>query len=70
MNNYAYIENAYDNSKKVGKNELDVKVEIINDYLNFLMPKEGASEEEKQAKYAYVNRLVDYLIRCINSNYG
>lgn len=70
MKNYAYIENAYDNSKKVGKNELDIKVEIINNYLNFLMPKEGASEEEKQAKYAYINRLVDYLIRCINSNYG
>lgn len=62
---YAYIENAYLISKKMGKNELEIKIEIINSYLRTLMPSEDASEEEKQAKYDYINRFVDYLIRCI-----
>lgn len=70
MTNYAYIENAYNTSKKVGKSDEDIKIEIINNYLAFLMPNASASEEEKQAKYLYVDKLVDYLIRCINSNYG
>ena len=61
---YAYIENAYENSKKVGKSDLDIRIEIINNYLYALMPKKGASEEEKQAKYEYVDRFVDFLIRC------
>ena len=62
---YAYIENAYLISKKVGKNEIDIKVEIINSYLTTLMPSADASEEEKQAKYDYIDRFVDFLIRCI-----
>lgn len=62
---YAYIENAYDISKKAGKNDLDIRIEIINDYLTALMPSADASEEEKIAKYEYVDKLVDFLIRCI-----
>lgn len=64
--NYAYIENSYNVSKQVGKNEVDAKVEIIHDYLMWLMPNETHSKEEKQAKYDYVNKFVDYLIECIN----
>ena len=67
--NYAYIENAYNISKQVGKDELDIKVEIINTYLVELMPSEDASEEEKQAKYEYVDRFVDFLIKCFNKEY-
>ena len=63
---YAYIENGYINSKKVGRDELSCKIEIINGYLGWLMPNEKHSEEEKQAKYEYVNKFVDYLIECIN----
>ena len=66
---YAYIENAYLISKRAGKSEIDIKVEIINSYLTALMPSKDASEEEKQAKYDYVDRLVDYLIRCIEKEY-
>ena len=64
--NYAYIENTYNISKKVGKNEVDIQVEIIHSYLMWLMPNETHSKEEKQAKYDYVNKFVDYLIECIN----
>ena len=63
---YAYIENGYINSKKAGKDELSCKIEIINGYLGWLMPNETHSEEEKQAKYDYVNKFVDYLIECID----
>lgn len=61
---YAYIENAYDISKKAGKSDLDIRIEIINDYLTALMPSRGAPEEEKQAKYEYVDKLVEFLIKC------
>ena len=61
---YAYIENAYDISKKAGKSDLDIRIEIINDHLGALMPSRGAPEEEKQAKYEYVDKLVEFLIKC------
>ena len=61
---YGYIENLYDISKKVGKDEETIKVEIINNYLGALMPSRDAPEEEKQAKYNYVDRFVEFLIRC------
>lgn len=64
--NYAYIENTYNISKQVGKNDVDIQVEIIHNYLMWLMPNETHSKEEKQAKYDYVNKFVDYLIECIN----
>lgn len=61
---YAYMENAYQISRKVGKDEFDIKVELINGYLSTLLPSETMSEEEKQAKYKYVDNLVDFLIKC------
>ena len=64
--NYAYIENTYNISKQAGKNDVDIQVEIIHGYLMWLMPNEQHSKEEKQAKYDYVNKFVDYLIECIN----
>lgn len=64
MNEYAFVENAYTISKKIGKNEFDIKVELINSYLSTLLPKEEDSEDDKQAKYKYVDRFVDYLINC------
>ena len=62
--NYAYIENAYDISKKIGKDEESIKIEIINSYLSWLMPSNTASTEEKYAKYQYVDNFVNYLVRC------
>lgn len=61
---YAYMENAYEISRKTGKNEFDIKVELINSYLGALLPSEDMTEEEKQAKYKYVDNLVDFLINC------
>ena len=61
---YAYIENAYVISKKCGKDEFNIKVEIIQNYLSALLPSEKANEEERQAKYEYVDKLVNYLINC------
>lgn len=62
--NYAYIENMYDTSKKVGKDEEDIKIEIIIHWLGWLMPDKDNTEEESQAKYQYIDKLVDYLIKC------
>ena len=64
---YAYIENAYDISKKAGKDIYDIKVEIINNYLMTLMPSEDASWEEKIAKYEYVDSFVEFLIKCFEN---
>lgn len=66
MEKYAYIENAYKISHNAGKDEFDIKVEIINNYFSGLMPKEDASQEEKLAKYQYIDDLVDFLIKCFN----
>ena len=63
---YAYIKNAYDISKKVGKDEESIKIDIINSYLGWLMPKPNISNEEKLAKYQYVDDFVNYLIKCFN----
>lgn len=62
--NYAYIENAYNISKQCGKDEQSIKVEIILGWLKPLMPNEEETEKEKQAKYDYVDKLVDFLIEC------
>ena len=64
--NYAYIENMYSISKQAGKSKVDCQVEIIHSYLMWLMPNKTHSKEEKQAKYDYVNKFVDYLIECID----
>ena len=61
---YAYMENAYRNSKNSGKDEMSIKIELINGYLSALLPDKNETEESKQAKYKYVDNLVDYLIKC------
>jgi hypothetical protein len=62
--NYAYIENAYVLSHRAGKDEFDIKVEIIQNYLSELLPNEDDSQEEVNAKYQYIDDLVDFLIKC------
>lgn len=66
--NYAYIENMYNISKQSGKDEQQIKVEIIIKWLKPLLPDNDATEEEKQAKYTYVDKLVDFLIKCFEGN--
>lgn len=62
--NYAYIENAYETSRKVGKDEYNIKVELIRDYLSDFLPDKHESKEVKTAKYNYVDKFVNYLISC------
>lgn len=61
---YAYIENAYEISKKTGKNDFDIRVEIINSYLSALLPDESIDEEHKKAQYEYIDKFVEFLINC------
>ena len=68
MKNYAYMENAYQISREAGKNEMDIKIQIINSYLSTLLPSEDMTEEEKQAKYKYVDDLIDFLIKCFEGS--
>jgi hypothetical protein len=64
---YAYMENAYKISRNNGKDEISIKIELINGYLSSLLPTEDMSEEVKQAKYQYVDNLVDFLIKCFEN---
>ena len=64
---YAYAENAYRNSRIVGKSDHDIRVELIVGYLSALLPSQDATEEEKQAKYEYVDKFVDFLIKCFDN---
>lgn len=62
---YAYMENnVYKLSRQAGKSEFEIKVELINSYLSALLPDENADEEEKQAKYKYVDDLANFLYEC------
>lgn len=65
--NYAYIENTYNISRSIGKSEFDCKVEIIQKFLSSELPSETDDEETKEKKYAHVNKLTDYLVRCIEN---
>ena len=65
-NNYSTIKDEYKSSIRDGMSEFDIKVQIIQNHLSSLLPGEDISEEEKQAKYDYVNRLVDFLIKTFN----
>lgn len=67
VKNYAFIENLYSVSKKCGKDEQTIKVKIIINWLSPLLPEESAGEEEKQAKYDYVNKLVNFLVDCFEN---
>ena len=62
--NYSEIKTEYVSSLDDGVDEFTIKVKIINNYLSDLLPDKDAKEEEKQAKYEYVDKLVDYLIAC------
>ena len=64
MKNYAYIENLYSISRQAGKDEMEIKIQIINSYLSTLLPTKEDSKEEKRAKYEYVDKLVNFLIDC------
>lgn len=64
MKNYAYIENLYSISRQAGKDEMEIKIQIINSYLSTLLPTKEDSNEEKRAKYEYVDKLVNFLIDC------
>lgn len=64
MKNYAYIENAYEISKKSGESEFDIKVEIISRHLSNLLPEETDEESVKEAKYKYVDDLAEFLLKC------
>lgn len=61
---YAYIENTYQISRDSNKDEMSIKIDIINGYLTALLPSQDMDEETKQAKYKYVDNLVDFLIKC------
>jgi hypothetical protein len=67
--NYAYIENAYDISKSTGKDDDEMRVEIISKFLMDFMPANNASDEEKEAQYQYIDKLVDFLIGCFEGKY-
>lgn len=62
--NYAYIENLYSISHMAGKDDMEIKIQIVNSYLSTLLPSDEESEEEKQAKYEYVDKLVEFLVEC------
>lgn len=62
---YAHIESAYKISKTKGKDDFDIQIEIIRDYLSWLLPSDKCTKEEKEAKYQYVDNLAEFLMRCI-----
>ena len=49
--NFSYIENTYEISKKKGKDDFDIQIEFINNYLSWLLPSSNCTKEEKEAKY-------------------
>lgn len=59
---YQFLENSYKISRQCGKNEFDIRVELINHYLSALLPKQTDDENTKQAKYNYLDKFVDFLI--------
>ena len=61
--NHAYIEtNAYKVSKSLGKDIVEIKLEIISHYLKDFCPTTKDSEKERERKNAFVNKLCDFLI--------
>lgn len=65
MKNYSYVENTYDISKKKGKDYFDIQIEIIQTHLSWLLPSPNCTQEDKEAKYQYVDNLAEYLMKCI-----
>lgn len=64
--NYMYVENTYIISHNAGRSDFQIKVEIINNYLCDLLPEITDSEKEKQIKYDYVDKFVDFLFNCLH----
>lgn len=60
--NHWPIQNAYDNSKKVGKDILSIKYEIMNNYLGFMFPTKKDTQKEREKKNKKINNLLDLLI--------
>ena len=67
--NYAYIENTYDISKKAGKDDFDIQIEIIRTHLEWLLPDPHSIAEVKTAKYQYVDNLAEFLMQCIEGKH-
>lgn len=65
---YGYIENTYCISKKLGKDIVKIKLEIISKYLHNLCPTEEDNTETRSHKNDYVNKLTDFLIDCFENN--
>lgn len=63
--NYVFIENTYNISKEKGKDDFDIQIEFIQTYLSWLLPSSDCTQEEKEAKYKYVDRLAEFLMQCI-----
>lgn len=66
--NYTYMQNTYNTSRHTGEDEFSIKVELIDNYLSSLLPKQTEHESIKQAKYAYVDKLVDFLVECFKDD--
>lgn len=64
---YAYIENAYCTSKTVGKDIVEIKLEIISTYLRSMCPTKEDDTETRNRKNDNVNRLTDFLIDCFEN---
>ena len=69
MKEFQCIERAYSISKQKGKDDFDIQIEIIRDYLSWLLPSPNCTQEEKEAKYQYVDNLAEFLICCIEGKY-
>ena len=65
-NNYASIKDAYESSRKAGKDEFDIKVHLIQNHLSVFLPSDDDTEEKKQEMYDFIDNLVDFLIDCFN----
>ena len=63
--NYVFVENTYNTSKQKGKDDFDIQIEFIQTYLSWLLPSSDCTQEEKEAKYKYVDRLAEFLMQCI-----
>lgn len=66
---YAFIENTYNISKQQGKDDFDIQIEFIKNYLSWLLPSENCTVEEKEAKYEYVDKLAEFLMQCIEGKH-
>ena len=64
---YAYIENTYNISKKVGKSIEDTKLEIMFNYLTAFCPTPEDNAKKRKRKNEYVNKLCDFLIDCFEN---